>query len=340
MTYQVTLFVGDVCESLSGEALEYDPTAFLINHSNYKNFLISNIDSDITVYTSLGDLPKNLEIFYNIAMLATEIVYTPPKKWADGLTIDPVDPTICVQGLTETLLLLISNQRPVKNIELCYFNPAVNPLADLRKIKDTQLWVAGCSLTHGIGVDSSQRYGQLVACNLDLPCSFLTRPGSSIAWAADQILRSDIVSGDIVIWGVTGTERSSQIYQNKLTFTNIGSYVPDQPIEKQALVKTLFDETTFYSHLYAIEQVINYCQKQQATLLLFGLLVSNNMFRYLKSKNNYFHCTYKLQFQDNTISIKYADLGTDNRHPGPLQHQLYADFCQTALKKLNYIETR
>jgi hypothetical protein len=337
MAHRVTLFVGDVCESLSRVALQYDATAFLIDHSNYKNFLISDITSDVTVYTSLGDLPKNLEIFYNIAMLSTEIVYAPPEKWADSMFIDPVDPTMCVQGLTESLLLLISSYRPVTNLELCYFNPMANPLVDLRKTKGTQVWVAGCSVTYGIGVDNSQRYGQLVATHFNLPCSFLAKPGSSIAWGADQILRSDIIPGDIVIWGITSTERSTLISQNKLTCVNIGSYARDNNIEKQLPIKTLFNETTFYSHLYSIEQVINYCKKQQATLVLVGLLASDNMVRYLKTKNNYFHYNYKLNFQDNTISVKYVDLGTDNQHPGPKQHQAYATFCQSALTQLNYI---
>jgi hypothetical protein len=330
----ITLFVGDVFESLGKVALEHDPSAFLIDHSNYKSFLTSDITSDITVYTSLGDLPKDLEIFYNIAILSTEIVYTPPEIWSDGMSITTTDPTACVQGLTETMLLLISSYRPVKNLELCYFNPTVNPLADLRKTENTQLWVAGCSITYGIGVDNSQRYGQLVADRLNLPCSFLAKAGSSIAWAADQILRSDIRTGDTVIWGVTSTERSTYINQNKLTCVTTGSYTKNSNIEKQLPIKTLLNETTFYSHLYSIEQVINYCKKQQVTLLLVGLVVSNNMFRYLKTKNNYFHYDYKLKFQNNEIDFELADLGTDHEHPGLKQHQLYADFCQHTLKNL------
>ena len=337
MAHRVTLFVGDIYESLSRVALQYDANAFLIDHSNYKNFLISDITSDITVYTSIGDLPKDLEVLYNIAMLSTDIVYAPPEKWSDGKLINPTDPTECMQGLTEKLILWVSNYRPVTNLELCYFNPIVNPLVDLRKTEGAQLWFAGCSFTYGVGVDNSQRYGQLVANHLNLPCSFLAKGGSSISWAADQILRSDIRLGDTVIWGVTNTERTTLINQNKLIGVTHSTYLKDSNSEKQLSIKTLFNETTFYSHLYSIEQVINYCKKLQATLLLVGLLTSDNMFRYLKTKNNYFHYNHKINFQDNSISFKYADLGTDNMHPGPKQHQLYADFCQSALKQLNYI---
>jgi hypothetical protein len=332
MTHRVTLFVGDVCEGLGQQALQFDPDAFLIDHSNYKNFLVSPTNNNITVYTSLGDLPKNLEIFYHIAMTATEIIYAPPAEWTDGLTVDPSDPTSCVQGLTEIMLLLISNRRPVQNLNLCYFNPMVNPLVDQRQTAVAQLWVAGCSITHGVGVNSSQRYGHLLSQQLNLPCSFLTRQGSSIAWAADQILRSDILPGDIVVWGITSTERTTLFEHGKMNSVNIGSYTRDPGLEKSLPAKTLFNQTTFYSHLYAIEQVINYCKKQQATLLLLGLLVSDNMLRYLKAKDNYFHYDYDLEFKDHTKYIKFIDLGTDNQHPGAQQHQLYADYCQNILK--------
>lgn len=332
MPHRVTLFVGDVCETLGQQALQFDANAFLIDHSNYKNFLVSDISTDTTVYTSLGDLPKNLEIFYLIAMTATEIVYSPPQKWADGLTIDPASPTECVQGLTESMLLLISNRRTVHNLNLCYLNPTVNPLVEQRKISEAQLWIAGCSISHGVGVDSSQRYGQLLSQKLRLPCSFLTMPGSSISWAADQILRSDILPGDIVVWGITNSERTTLFDHNKMTCVNVGSYTREPGLDKVLPAEELLNETTFYSHLYSIEQVINFCEKLQATLLLLGLLVSDNMLRYLKAKDNYFHYDYDIEFRDNIKYIKFSDLGTDNQHPGPQQHQLYADYCQHILK--------
>jgi hypothetical protein len=143
MKHQITLFVGDTHESLSAVAKARDSTAFLINYVNYKDFLISEPNTDVTIYTSLGDLPKDPEVFINIAMASTKIVYAPPVTWSDNKHIDPVDPTSCVQGLTENLLLRISNYRPIENLEKCYFYPRANPLVDTRKTKKTQLWVAG-----------------------------------------------------------------------------------------------------------------------------------------------------------------------------------------------------
>jgi hypothetical protein len=324
--YQITLFVGDTDSSLSVAAKKHDPTAFLIDHSNYKEFLISKTTQDVTVYTSLGDLPKNLEIFWNLAMSACNIVYVPPEKWSDGMEIDILDPTLSLQGMTENFLLFLSSFRPVKNLELCRFTAKVNPLVDERKSNEAQLWVAGCSVSHGVGIETNQRYGQLVANALDISCSFLTKGGSSILWAADQILRSDIRQDDIVVWGITTTARNTFVHQDRLLTININTYKIDPTIEEIIPLHLLLGHNTFYSHLYAIEQVINFCKKCQAKLLLVGLLPSNNMLRYLKNKLNYFHFMHNLDFSDNRVSDKYIDLGSDQQHPGIKQHKQYADF--------------
>jgi hypothetical protein len=41
-------------------------------------------------------------------------------------------------------------------------------LADSRKTNSYQLWVAGCSFAHGIGIQRDQRFGQLLAEKLNL----------------------------------------------------------------------------------------------------------------------------------------------------------------------------
>jgi hypothetical protein len=326
---QITVFVGDVDQSLAATARQFDPKAYLIDSSNYKDFLVEHPDNNVTAYTSLGDLPKDLEVFYQIAMAATKIVYAPPATWSDNLDVDPTSAVSSLKGLTEHMLLLISNYRPVKNLELCYFEPTANPVLDTRKSDNTQIWFAGCSITAGEGVELTQRYGHLVADSLGLPGGFLALNGSSIAWAADQILRADVKSGDIVVWGITTTERINYIENNRVV--NIGGLAtPD----RKTAQRQLFSETTFYSHLYAIKQVINYCKKHQVKLLLLGLLTSSNILRFLKSQNNYFHFPHKLKFIDGLDYIDYVDVGTDNQHPGPRQHKLYKNFVLTSLEKL------
>lgn len=324
--YQITLFVGDTDSSLSAIAKTHDPEAFLIDHSNYKQYLISDPVKNTTAYTCLGDLPKNLEIFWNVAMSASHIVYVPPKSWSDGQQLDVLDPTASLQGMTENLLLLLSEFRPIKNIEQCALVATVNPIVDSRKSDQAQLWVAGCSVSEGVGVDPDQRYGQLISDCLNIPCSFLVKGGSSISWAADQILRSDIRDNDIVVWGITNTARMTLVHENQLFTTNINTYQANADMESIFPLRLLLNQNTFYSHLYAIEQVVNFCNKCRAKLLLVGLLANNNMLRYLKTKSNYFHFIHQLDFSDNLIYEKYIDLGNDQKHPGINQHKQYADF--------------
>ena len=208
--YKRTIFIGDTDESVRICAQEYHSSAQLLNHSNYKEFIVLSLDQDSVVYTSLGDLPKDLNIVYNILCLADQIVYCPPTQWSDNRLLNFTDPGTCTNGLTEILLLLLP-----KSIQIVNLNPEIPdpmPLTDTRKCKETQLWIAGCSISHGVGVDLTERYGHLLSTELNMPCSFLTRPGSAIDWAADQLLRSDIRKNDLVVWGITNPERITYIH--------------------------------------------------------------------------------------------------------------------------------
>lgn len=193
--YKLTIFIGDIDESVCLIAKSQDSSAYHLHHSNYQKFISSDLDKNTAVYTSLGDLPKNLEIIYNILSLADKIVYCPPATWSDNKKVNFSDPGDSTQGLTKILLNLLPKHIQILNLISDVFDP--NPLVDTRKTDSNQIWVAGCSISHGMGVNHNERYGELIATKLNLPCSFLTRPGSAIDWATDQILRSDIREGDL-----------------------------------------------------------------------------------------------------------------------------------------------
>lgn len=331
---QITLFVGDVDESLGVAAKNHDASAFLIDVSNYEQFLTTKFDSNITAYTSLGDLPKNLEIFYTVATKATKIVYCPPTKWSDNLELDVTDPNVSIKGLTEHLLLCICDVVPVENIELCYLTPTVNPLLDNRVSEGPQMWFVGCCMTEGVGVYPSERYGQLVTEKLNLPASFLAKAASPMYSTADQILRSDIREGDTVVWGITCTELTIYVEDGSMRRVTPLSYLTYPDIERRLPIRLMYDETNFYTQLYAIEQIINYCQQRKINLLLIGLLISPNMLRFLKTKDNFFNYPYELDFSDDSYAKKFLDYGTDDMHPGPEQHKLFADFVLKHLEAL------
>jgi hypothetical protein len=336
LNYTLTVFVGDIDESLNVFAKSHDSSAWLLEHSNYKDFLASTLTTNTTVYTSLADLPKNLEIFYSILNSADKIVYCPPAHWSDKKTIDFADPGASIQGLTETFLLLLSNSVQVDNLNLGTVNPVV--LVDNRKTEQSQLWIAGCSVSHGVGVEPQERYGQLLARELNMACGFLTRPGSAIDWAADQILRSDIRKNDLVVWGLTSPERFTYIYNNELLSITPRDYAKFPQIKNIVNPFELYSQDTIYKHFYSVQQVINYCKKCQANLLLVGILPGRySLLSFLQSQKNYVHIPYSLNFEGSIFSSQLLDFGSDNIHPGPNQHIYYKELILDKIKQLNYI---
>ena len=331
----INLYFGDNSNNIANQALSADPQAFLIDRSNYAKFLNSPPVDNVTVYTSLSDLPKisnNKFVIYQLLDLADKIFY--------GLSDFQIDEKS--QIFIKFMFLSMQQQKNnVYNLDLSkYSSDVYTGLEDNRKSENHQLWISGCSMSHGVGVDINQRYGQLIANQINYPVSFLTKGSSSIPWAVDQIVRSDIRAGDIVILGLTDEVRfpywrtnkevfhiipsihERQNQNHKFSFTNISRVIADRLIT---------DDNVFYQSIIRIYQLINFCDKVGAKLLILGILSSGELALHLHNVDNFIHYTnFKSPFQ-------YIDIGTDNLHPGPLQHQLYADFCQTALKKLNYI---
>lgn len=324
--YRLTIFIGDVDKSLADSAQRYDPTAFLIDYDNCESFVDFDLEQDTTVYTSLGDLPKDVTIIIKLLNLANEIVYCPPKIWSDRKIVDSLYPTDCIQGQTEHLLFGLSPSVKIVNLNLR--SNLIDPigLVDKRITDQPQLWVVGCSVSHGYGVSECERYGNLVSSELGMPCSFLTCSGSSIQWATDQILRSDIRPGDTVIWGLTNNWRVPYVHNHKLLHVNHDKYTIIKNLESILPEKTLLSENTFYQNIYAIEQAINFCEKVQAKLLIIGILTANSTLRYLVDKKQYHHYIHEQIFSAGIQHYCFKDLGTDNEHPGPQQHNLYKEF--------------
>ena len=332
--FQLNVFLGDVYDNVAISALEYDSSAFLLDMNNIANFLTCDFLQDTTVYTSLGDLSKKLNVIWNVLNHADRIVYCPPNQWSDGKTVDLLDPTSCIQGLTENLLLMLPKSKKIENFSLYDALIDPMPLSDNRKSQSQQLWISGCSISHGAGVKSNQRYGQLLANDLELPVSFLTRVGAAIDWSSDQIVRSDIRKGDIVVWGLTSVERLTYIHNNKLlNGVTVRSYDNDKNLERVIPKKELVSQNTFFQQLYAIDRVINFCKCREIQLFIIGILSrSPSILRYLNNKTNFYQFPYKTSFDSELIDIiQYDDLGNDNVHPGPIQHTSYKNFIKSLL---------
>jgi len=314
----ITVFVGDVSEYLANIALQHSRDAKLITAKNYKNIRAG------TYYTSMGDLITE-ENFSSVLKQADAIVYSPPDVWT----------SLEVKRLTEywiTVMRAFEDKTVVNadHLKLPLLNKFLH-LADRRKSESSQLWISGCSITHGVGVEKAERYGQLLSDQLNIPVSFLTAPGSSIPWSADQLLRSDLRAGDIVVWGLTAMGRISWFQDNRdLKHVNIYTYLGDPEFDNHVKITRIWEQDRAYDAITKIHQVINFCAKIGVKLYLAGILV--DLHRYSLDFENFIPFyrvieenkdrQFKTDYQDN----QFLDIGTDSeRHPGPRTHQWYAD---------------
>jgi len=337
---KITLFVGDCDTSIARIANQFDQTAVLIDYNNYEYFL--SCEHGYTGYTSLADLPKDLSVIYRLLNQADCVFYHPPECWSDGKTIDTIEITDSMHGVTELILYNIAIvKNNVVGLDLKKFNPNLYlPLVDTRRSDLPQLWIAGCSTSLGVGVSEHERYGYLLGKFLNLPVSFLTATGSSISWVADQILRSDLRANDIVVWGLTEENRLTfwDPKFNKTVHVN-STYTHAEKINlsKNIINRLKTHTTNFVTAVQKVYEIVNFCRKTNVTLLIINIHSTDTVNIHLQNLKEFFKYSYPLTNGKWSIHNSFVDLGTDGEHPGPLQHKLYADFCQSALKKLNYI---
>jgi hypothetical protein len=204
-------------------------------------------------------------------------------------------------------------------------------LSDQRKTDNKQLWVAGCSYANGHGIEKNQTYGYIIGQELKLPVSFLTEDGSSISWAADQILRSNIKKDDILVWGLTGIGRFPYYDQDKINHVNTKYYDVFPNFNRVVDQRLLVSDHMLYSAITAIEQVINYSNKIGFKLLLTLFPLTSDLhelfMRYYLNQFDFFVNNYF------DAEEKFIDYGSDQAHPGPKQHQYYANLILKNLKK-------
>lgn len=214
-------------------------------------------------------------------------------------------------------------------------------------MEQIKIWAVGCSFAHGVGLETSdQRYGQLVADYLGLEARFLTTPGSSVEWAHDQIIHSDIQANDIVLWGVTSLERFSyfsNLYQPPL-FVNAMNLTQNRLGEYTGALKILFtsDHWTI-RNIKLIEQAQTVINKTGARLILFfhpelSLLEHGKMFYDIFSESSNLlipECTKNDHWNGTWPPTRrnFLDFGNDDSHPGPNTHQAWAEQITSFIKE-------
>jgi|TARA_R110000868_G_C10805615_1_gene757452 hypothetical protein len=342
--FTLTVFIGDVNIKLSELAKVHDQTAFLICHLDCNEFLNSELVTNTTIYTSLGDMDEQIESLVELLQIADVIVYCPPDTWSDNKIINIANPTSCLHGLTEQCLFL-SNNKNIKNFKFSSYIPDPIKLVDCRKSEKKQLWIAGSSVSYGHGVDCEQSYGYLLSAELNLPVSMIAIQGSSIAWASDQLIRSDIRKNDIVVFGLTKTERVTYVTDKcKIMHIHKVNYHPRLKRRRDALEalvpeKTLYTQDTIYTQFYAIKRLINFCNKLGVHLIIIGLTASDNIVRLLQNEPTFHSFPYNEQGFDGVGFPMFEDRGTDGWHPGPNQHIAYKNFILKLINELMWWDT-
>jgi hypothetical protein len=203
-----------------------------------------------------------------------------------------------------------------------------NKLLDNRPVDSKVLWTVGCSFTAGDGVEWGERYGHILSTMMGIPEISLSQSGSSIPWAADQILRSDIQPGDMVVWGLTSMERFEYMAGSELTAQTLANGVRlNIPIAEP--LEYFGSNLHLMRSIRSILQVINFCKLIGAELYIANLLELTYIPVVLSNFDRFIDLTKDCQIKD---VVEFIDYGKDNLHPGPLQHNIYAtqiyDFIQ------------
>lgn len=312
----IRIYVGGTEEYLAQKAMNEDVDASLVLPTTPCDLI------DGTYYASLGDFGARYDLFYNFLCQADVIVYSPSLDWSSR---DPI------KIETEKMLESISTRIPVLNFSFS-LDPIPNfitKVSDQRKSTSNQLWVAGCSISEGIGVAARERYGHLLAEKLDRPVSFLAQRGTSILWASNQIYKAYLKPGDTLIWGLTSTQRFFQFSESGVNHIGPGWRIAPQKVAhlkapqfdvSRVDLDRIGDIDTIYQCVNSIVNVERYCEINKIKLILADLF-ADNLIKWFGDRHHYISLTLSHLAQGRL----YLDLGDDNEHPGPLTHQWYAD---------------
>lgn len=321
------MIVGDTGEDLAIYSRTQCPAAQLITKESVGDI------TDGTYYLSMGDFAGYKE-FADVLELAHKIVYCPPTRWSDA----DKHHVSKMQRWTEMLLMYFYDKKIVDNFVLPDLDTeAVLELLDQRRGESPQIWVSGGSDSMGFAIKPNERYGQLIADYFDMPVSFLCKGRASVRYCADQILRSDIRSGDLVILGDVPGTRFPYFLDNRMYEISIDSYTQNPRFYSMFPLDFLdSDDVNFYQPLVAFHQVSNFCSKIGARLVIAGIQNNHYSVYLLKHFKNYVNLSESLRHNPHADTV-YQDFGTDRQHPGPLTHQFFAERLIDRIEKLYLI---
>lgn len=226
----------------------------------------------------------------------------------------------------------------IKNPPSFLSDPIVVDAIDaVPRTADPMIWAVGCAVTKSMSMSEHLYWPSVLSDTLGRPILTVTRSRSSLLWAADKILRQDIRSGDLVIWGMTTLyhkiEASSgawdQIPVKKQSLSDI------DPMFRDWISPYLDSHDLVVKNMRAILQVMAVLEKLNVNLLLVNLLDVTWLSKLLEHHENFLDLTDTQGFAG--TDSKYIDLADNTIHPGPKMHAYYAESIHQRLRVLGWI---
>ena len=337
------VFVGATTQALADHAKKFKPEARLCDQQVFAMLSAGQSPGHI-FYTGLGDVDP--EQLYQLLCWAKTIVYVPPPSWE-----------VHESKLLTTELVRHFQHKVVWGKE--HIDSAVPLyLTQLHRLEDTRsgtgpnLFVAGSSTAHGTPfVTADEKFGSIVGKELQLPLVSLTHHGSSLSWAADQILRSDIMAGDVVVWDAMGHQRLTHLgTDTKSGICRLSPvfYHPAANPKKYAGLlgtdlynivakfTTMADQHLLFDACQKIMQVNNFCNVVGAKLIIILTPHTSpeNMLQITQCFEHYTNIISLAEFANSTHDQQplWPDFGSDGFHAGPKTHKLFADLVLAQLK--------
>lgn len=301
------LFVGDITKDTAQAAQAVSADAYIITQENCQN------DHTGVAYVSLGDLNNEMS-FCALLRRADKITLVDKHIWSDGKSAN--DPYSMAWHTVNYIKILEAKNK---------FVPTARPGSQ------PCIWLAGCSTTAGEGLTfPEQRYGFLIAQQLDLELVDMSETASSIQWSAERILHSDIQANDIVIWGLTGTQRLPYYHNNQLYHIHHSTYQTQRKwLQNYISIDELASDNLLHHNLQSIRSVENFCNKIDAKLVKASIhcpidvsvVCADDNFVFIHGENG------------SDTRSSFLDASNDDWHPGPLTHKMYAKRILEHLEK-------
>jgi len=289
------------------------------NEINSKSKLLDNVQNTLTeseYHTSLGDLSSR------------EIISIADQFKKINFLSDGFDKQSDIYMETKSMLNFLSHFHLVTNFVT---EPELNFVdRDLIKVsskKQKNLWVFGCSHSHGTGLDQTDlRYSNILSRTLHRSLQSVTEPGSSLDWSLGHLVNADVQPQDLVIWQITTPYR----IRLARSFDNDPEDKILNNCDNKFAVLFYDDLQIFYKHCYLLNLGVRYLRSKKAKFVLTSLDVKDVLYYKLMTE----YTKYKEYCYIPDIN---QDLGNDSLHFGPKSHEKLADHLLYHFKKLNYV---